>query len=180
MGRRAGRPGGGPAPAGLRSGRGEGGDGRFAVGVIAVVGVVGIFEVQIVVEVQVLVGVFIFVLVEVDVVVFVAVVFIAVVEVAIVQVFFHGLARDLLVQSSIGFRVFPVVLADRFIDTLGGNRLVGVLGFVVMLAVGRGHGLEHRMFTGRVHRHLGDRGFVGLALLGAPAPLAARLGFAAG
>src|SRR5271155_455994 len=152
MGRWAGRPGSGPTPPGLCSGRGEDGDIRFAGGVR---GLIGVVDVQIVVEVEILFLVLVFVLVivlivvvlvievlivkvlvlvvlilvvvEVDLVVF----FIGVLEVAIVQVFFCGLTRDLLLDLSIGLGVFLVLLADRFIRILGGRRLVSVVGVVV-------------------------------------------------
>src|SRR5271156_3823973 len=196
MDRWAGRPGRGPTPAGLRGGRGDGG---FAVGVVgirvvgirvvAVVGVIGVVAVQVVVEVEVvvlIVIVFVVILevlivevliVEVDLVVFIGFVFVGVVEVAILQVFFRGLTCDLLLDLSIGFGVFPVMLDDCLIDVLGA---LGVVGFVVVATVGRGHCLEHRMFAGSVDRHFGHCLLVGLALLGTPAPLAARLGFATG
>src|SRR5271163_3248171 len=166
MDRWAGRPGRGPTPARLRGGRGDGG---FAVGVVgirvvAVVGVIGVVAVQVVVEVEVvvlIVIVFVVILevlivevliVEVDLVVFIGVVFIGfvfvgVVEVAILQVFFRGLTCDLLLDLSIGFGVFPVMLDDCLIDVLGA---LGVVGFVVVATVGRGHCLEHRMFAGSV------------------------------
>ena len=86
----------------------------------------------------------------------------------------------MLLDLSIGLGVFPVLLADRFIRILGGRRLVSVVGVVVMATVDCGHCLEHRMLAGRMGGHLGHLGLVGLALLGAPAPLAARLGFATG
>src|SRR5271170_7921188 len=159
MGRRAGRPGRGPAPAGSR-GRGDGCDSGYVVRVVGVIVVVAVLVVEIVVEVEILVVVVVldvlvvevFIVVEVDVVVVIGVVVIGVVvitvvEVAIVQVFFGGLARDLLLQLTIGFRVVAVVLVDRFIDILDVCRLVG---FVVMAPVGRGHSLEHRMFAVRM------------------------------
>src|SRR5271156_1242103 len=184
MDRWAGRPGRGPTPAGLRGGRGDGG---FAVGVVgirvvgirvvAVVGVIGVVAVQVVVEVEVVVLIVVVLVVEVDLVVFIGFVFVGVVEVAILQVFFRGLTCDLLLDLSIGFGVFPVMLDDCLIDVLGA---LGVVGFVVVATVGRGHCLEHRMFAGSVDRHFGHCLLVGLALLGTPAPLAARLGFATG
>src|SRR5580693_6747637 len=181
MGRWPGRPGSGPTPPGLCSGRGEDGDIRFAGGVR---GLIGVVDVQIVVEVEILVlvlvlivvvlvivvvievlivkvlvlVVLILVVVEVDLVVF----FIGVLEVAIVQVFFCGLTRDLLLDLSIGLGVFLVLLADQFIRIHGGRGLVSV---VVMATVDRGHRLEHRMLAGRMGGHLGHRRFLGLALL---------------
>src|SRR4029453_591497 len=51
---------------------------------------------------------------------------------------------------------------------------VGVL--VVVLTVRRGHRLEHRVLTGGMRRHLGDRDFVGpAALLAALAAAPARI-----
>src|SRR5580693_4666460 len=127
MDRWAGRPDRGPTPAGLRSGRSAGADSGFAVGIV-----VGVIAIEVVVEVEIVVLfvliLFVFVLfvvvlvlevlvvevliiVEVDLdvfirVVFIGVVFVGVVEVAVLQVFFRGLPYDLLLDLSIGFRVF--------------------------------------------------------------------------
>src|SRR5580693_4028676 len=81
MGRWPGRPGSGPTPPGLCSGRGEDGDIRFAGGVR---GLIGVVDVQIVVEVEILVLVLVLVLVIVLIVV--VLVIVVVIEVLIVKV----------------------------------------------------------------------------------------------